>query len=262
MNMICKICSTSSSLFSKAVVREKYDVAYYRCTSCGFIQTEEPYWLDEAYATPINREDIGLVSRNMMLAAITQALIAAFFDIHGKYIDYGGGYGLFVRMMRDKGFDFYLLDKHCDNIFSHNFEVADSGTDRYELLTSFEVLEHLVDPLGEINNMLQYSGSLLVTTDLLPSPPPALENWWYYGLDHGQHVSFYTLQALATLAKKSDLRLSTNGRNLHLLTRKSVPFGLFSLLSRHRVARLCAPFIRTHSLIPADYKKITGKDLL
>jgi hypothetical protein len=228
MNMICKICSTSSSLFSKAVVREKYDVAYYRCTSCGFIQTEEPYWLDEAYATPINREDIGLVSRNMMLAAITQALIAAFFDIHGKYIDYGGGYGLFVRMMRDKGFDFYLLDKHCDNIFSHNFEVADSGTDRYELLTSFEVLE----------------------------------NWWYYGLDHGQHVSFYTLQALATLAKKSDLRLSTNGRNLHLLTRKSVPFGLFSLLSRHRVARLCAPFIRTHSLIPADYKKITGKDLL
>jgi len=248
-------------LFSRAVVRGKYDVAYYRCTSCGFLQSDEPYWLDEAYATPINPEDIGLVSRNMMLSTITKTIIAAFFDLRGKFLDYGGGYGLLVRMMRDKGFDFYLLDKHCDNLFSQNFEVADSGTDRYELLTSFEVLEHLVDPLGEIENMLQYSESLLVTTNLLPSPPPALESWYYYGLDHGQHVSFYTPLALTAIAKKYDLRLSTNGRNLHLLTRKSIPSGIFSLLSRHRVARLFAPFIRLHSLIPADYKKITGKDI-
>jgi hypothetical protein len=259
--MLCKICFSTSSLFSRAVVRGKYDVAYYRCTSCGFLQTEEPYWLDEAYATPINQEDIGLVSRNMMLSAITQTIIAAFFVLRGKFIDYGGGYGLFVRMMRDKGFDFYLLDKHCDNLFSQNFEVTDSGTDRYELLTSFEVLEHLVDPLGEIKKMLQYSESLLVTTNLLPSPPPAIDSWWYYGLDHGQHVSFYTPLALKVIAKKYDLRLSTNGRNLHLLTRKPIPTGIFTLLSRYRVARLCAPFIRMHSLIPTDYKRITGKDI-
>lgn len=259
--MQCKICTSTSSLFSKAVVRGKHDTAYYRCTSCGFIQAEEPYWLDEAYATPINREDIGLVSRNMMLSVITQTVIAAFFDLRGKFVDYGGGYGLFVRMMRDKGFDFYLLDKHCENLFSHNFEVTDSGTDRYELLTSYEVLEHLVDPLSEINNMLKYSNSLLVTTELLPSPPPALERWWYFGLDHGQHVSFYTPQALTAIAKKFDLRLTTNGKNLHLFTRKPIPSGMFSILSRHRIARLCAPFIRLHSLIPADYKKMTGKDI-
>jgi hypothetical protein len=197
----------------------------------------------------------------MMLSTITQVIIAAFFDRRGKFIDYGGGYGLFVRMMRDKGFDFYLLDKHCDNLFSQNFEVVDSRTDKYELLTSFEVLEHLIDPLGEIEGMLQYSESLLFTTELLPSTPPDLEKWWYYGLDHGQHVSFYTPLALATLAKKHDLRLTSNGRNLHLLTRKSIPTGIFSLLSRYRIARLCATFIRMHSLIPADFKKITGKDL-
>jgi hypothetical protein len=44
------------------------------------------------------------------------------FDANNRFIDYGGGYGLFVRLMRDAGFDYYWFDKFCDNVLSKGFE--------------------------------------------------------------------------------------------------------------------------------------------
>ena len=59
--MNCKICNTPSVEFVTKQVLTKYNVKYYRCSSCQFIQTEEPYWLDEAYNKAITKLDIGLV---------------------------------------------------------------------------------------------------------------------------------------------------------------------------------------------------------
>ena len=120
--MECKICSSSSTPFSDATILGKYPAKYYRCGECGFIQTEEPYWLEEARANPINRTDVGLVNRNIHMSAIAKAVIAFFFNANGKYLDYAGGYGLFVRIMRDSGYDFYNHDEHCENLFAPDFE--------------------------------------------------------------------------------------------------------------------------------------------
>jgi hypothetical protein len=97
-------------------------VNYFQCSSCGFIQTETPYWLDEAYKYPINPEDTGLVNRNIVSAKRTSSLLYFLFDPHGTYLDYGGGYGLFVRLMRDSGFNFYWTDPFTKNIFAEGFE--------------------------------------------------------------------------------------------------------------------------------------------
>ncbi len=45
----------------------KYEVQYYRCPECYFAQTEDPYWLDEAYQNALNLSDTGLLFRNKML---------------------------------------------------------------------------------------------------------------------------------------------------------------------------------------------------
>ena len=49
----CKICDSNSHYFATAKVLQKYNVDYFQCSNCGFVQTEEPYWLDEAYSEAI-----------------------------------------------------------------------------------------------------------------------------------------------------------------------------------------------------------------
>jgi hypothetical protein len=253
--MNCKICSMPSNQFSTAELRRRYAVTFFRCESCGFIQTEEPYWLNAAYSDAINPTDVGIISRNIMLATITKAVIFALFDGKKSFLDYGGGYGLLVRMMRDFGFDFYRYDKHCENLFARYFDGNVEGKVGYEVVTAFEVFEHLVDPLADINTMLQFSPNILFTTEIVPIEAPKPGSWQYYGLEHGQHVSFYTNQALSIIAARNHLNLYTDGRYIHLLTNRRMSPTLFHVVSRYKIASFLNLFIRRNSLLQQDYQK-------
>jgi hypothetical protein len=244
-----------SKLFSTTKLRGRYQASFFRCESCGFIQTEEPYWLDIAYSDAINDSDVGLVGRNIMLATITQAVIWTLFDQNRSFLDYGGGYGILVRILRDHGLDFYRYDKHCENLFARNFDGRTDGTVSYELLTAFEVFEHLADPLADINAMLKLSSNVLFTTELVPPETPKPGAWQYYGLEHGQHVSFYTAQTLSVIAAKNHLNLYTDGRTIHLFTSRKVSPYLFYAVSRYKIASLLNLFVRRDSLLQQDYEK-------
>ncbi len=260
--MNCKICGSIAAAFGSAELLRRYPVTYYRCPDCGFVQTEEPYWLEEAYLRPINISDTGIMARNIYNATIVSAIIKICFNPDGKFIDYGGGYGIFVRMMRDRGFDFYRDDKYCDNLFASGFDVADSGTSHFELLTAFEVFEHFVSPSAELEKLLQKSDSILFTTEIIPDNPPQPAEWWYYALDHGQHISFYTRNSLQCMANKNGLNYFNRG-NTHLFTRvklSAIPLK-FKLATHPRIARFLDMFLRKKPLNISDYKQITGMNI-
>ena len=139
---VCRVCKLQAEAFFSTVLLQKYSVKYFKCSKCGYVQTEEPYWLEEAYNTPINDSDTGMIMRNLWLKNITSTLIFFIFDSQGKFLDYGGGYGVFVRLMRDVGFDFYWQDKHTENLFARGFEFSESDNANVELLTCFEAFEH------------------------------------------------------------------------------------------------------------------------
>jgi hypothetical protein len=229
------------------------------------VQTEEPFWLAEAYSQAITKTDIGLVGRNVSLSGLTKSLILAFFDHRAKFLDYGGGYGMFVRLMRDAGLDFYLYDAHCENLFAEGFDLEDSADGSFELLTAFEVFEHLVDPMAEIERMRQFSPSILLTTTLVASPPPPLGEWWYYALEHGQHVALYSHRTLEFIARRWDLHLLSDGQSLHLLTPKKIAPWLFRALlnpyGRLIATQWLGRRLRGRSLLSSDYEKIAGRPL-
>ena len=261
--MNCKICESVSPAFGSAVIMDKYSISYYRCPNCGFVQTEEPYWLNEAYSRPINISDTGIMARNIFNANIVSGILKLCFKSDGKFADYGGGYGIFVRIMRDKGFDFYRDDKYCANLFANGFDIADSGANHFELLTAFEVFEHFVSPSEELEKLLQKSDSILFTTEIMPANQFQPSEWWYYGLNHGQHISFYTYNALKYLANKFQLRYLTRN-NLHLFSRKNdkalkVKFVLATDFYLSHVIQLMA---RKASLTCRDSKMFTGKDIV
>ncbi len=78
--MTCKICGKENKFVFKTKIMKKYEISYFHCENCGFLQTEEPYWLSEAYKEPINITDTGYLSRNINLSKIVATLLVSFFD--------------------------------------------------------------------------------------------------------------------------------------------------------------------------------------
>jgi len=218
--MNCKICNSQMALQFTATVLNKYETGYYTCTSCGFMQTDKPFWLNEAYQNAINTSDTGILIRNQRIARVTTSIIYLFFNTKGKFIDYAGGYGIFTRIMRDIGIDFYWSDPYADNLLAKKFEI-EPGV-RYDLATSFESFEHFEDPITELDKILKISDNIIVTTELLPTPIPTVNDWWYYSPEHGQHISFYTINAFNKLASHFNLHYY-NSDNVHLLVKKKLP---------------------------------------
>ena len=119
---ICRVCKMKVEDIFSTVLLQKHPTQYFQCLDCGYVQTEEPYWLEEAYKTSINDSDTGMIMRNLWFRNVAATTIFFLYDYKGKFLDYGGGYGVFVRLMRDVGFDFYWQDKHTENLFAKEFE--------------------------------------------------------------------------------------------------------------------------------------------
>ena len=257
--MQCKICGSATAPALTAKILGKYNAVYYRCLACGFMQTEEPHWLNELHASAINEIDLGPINRAFSSSKLIEGIILSSFDKNAKFVDYGAGYGVLVRLMRDRGFDFYWQDRYCENLFAKHFP-AELG-DKFELLTAFEVFEHLVDPLTEIRIMLNYSNNLLFSTMLIPYD--VRTDWWYFGPEHGQHVSFYSVQALEHIARRFNLNLYTNSTNLHLLSAKPISKHIFNFFARETrwstIARiLMRRGMRKQSLLMDDFRAVSG----
>ena len=226
----CPICCryTTKKLFN-AVVRKRYKAEYRLCEQCRFLFIKNPNWLREAYKEPINISDTGMLSRNIVLSKVTSTLIYLFFNKKGEFLDYAGGYGVFVRLMRDIGFDFYWQDKYTQNLFAKGFEFTEEKVN-FELITCFEVLEHLENPLDEIEKMFNFSDSILFSTTLLPQDLPKISEWYYYGTEHGQHISFYSFATLQIIAKRLGYNLYSNKANIHLFTKRILNPYIFRVL--------------------------------
>jgi hypothetical protein len=221
----CKICGGTSEYVFNKIILFKYDVSFFKCVNCGFMQTEEPYWIQEAYSSPLSATDTGLIMRPMNFSRVAESVIMKEFDPLGAFLDYGGGNGVFVRMMRDKGFDFYRYDKYATNTYSIGFDLSDieDRIARFELLTSIEVIEHFENPLEEIAKMFSLSDNLLITTFINDNVVlDELKNWWYIGEYNGQHISFYSKKSLEFIAHKYNCNLYTNNIDTHFFSKKKI----------------------------------------
>jgi len=209
-------------------------VQYFECAICGYVQTEKPTWLEEAYASPINPSDTGIMARNLYNVELVLASLALIGKRKGKVVDYAGGHGFLVRLLRDKGINALWADLYSENLVARGFEY--SNDEHVCLVTAFEAFEHFVNPAAEMERLLSIAPSILLTTTLAPRPTPQPSDWWYYGLEHGQHIGFYRLETLEYLAKKFNLNLLTNGSTTHMFTAKK--YSRFAWKILRIIARL------------------------
>lgn len=220
MSMIapCRVCENSADYLMNGELIQ-ISVSYYECPVCGYVETEEPTWLDRAYSDAINLSDTGIMVRNETNAHIVLATLFVLDSLKGTVVDCAGGYGILVRKLRDIGIDAYWSDRYCDNLLAKGFEYLGG---KAELVTSFESFEHFVNPAEELDNMLKIAPSVLLSTEIIARPAPAQSDWWYYGKEHGQHIGFFRVQTLQTLASSRGKYLLTDGHSYHLFSDKKI----------------------------------------
>ncbi|TGK30898.1 class I SAM-dependent methyltransferase [Leptospira gomenensis] len=259
--MNCRVCDESVAFSFRERVLGKYDVSYYYCDRCGALQTEHPYWLEEAYGDAIIDADTGLIRRNLYFSEMLSCILFKLFGAEGSYADIAGGYGMMTRLMRDRGFDYYWSDPYCDNFLAKGFEAEFSEKRKYDAVSAFEVLEHTVDPIGFIADTFQKTNADLIvfSTELFKAPAP--KDWFYFAFEGGQHIVFFQKRTLTEIASRLNLRFYSNG-TFHIFSKRRLS-GLFLNLLRGPFRKLYLLWIRIFlkSKTMSDHYRILNKTL-
>jgi len=194
----CRLCDgKTESLFTLRNMH-RYDVRYYLCSCCNSLQTENPFWLDEAYSDPVRYTDTFAAQRALSMPRLT-LFVAWILGIpsSSNVLDWGGGDGLTTRILRDLGFAAHCHDKYAANTYAGGFNF-DEAT-QYDIVTCFEVLEHMVNPRIELGELLARRPRMVFLSTCFYSGQD--ESWTYLAPYSGRHIFFYTVEALASFAE-------------------------------------------------------------
>lgn len=125
-------------------------------------------------------------------------------------LDVGCGSGAFREHLPQStycGLDpFAVAGTFADVIKQSLSEHVDEARGRYDVVTAFQVIEHLADPLAfarQLLALLRPGGTLIVCAPLHPSPLTAIPNFLINAPPH--HLSWWTVGAFQALARAIDV---------------------------------------------------------
>lgn len=231
----CRLCAgTLRPRFSKLLL-QKHEVRYFECEECGSMQTEEPYWLDEAYAINLSRLDTGAAQRNLTTLAAT-LVIAKMLGVE-NVVDKGGGDGLLCRMLRDYGLNCFVHDKFATPTYAQGYTDPDFATP--DMVIACEVVEHFANPSQDLAAVFETGSPIVMLTTGLYEGQSS--DWWYLASETGQHVFFYSPKAMRMIGDRYAYAYVRLGRFL-MFTRNAsaVKLRILSLILRG----IALPFLR------------------
>jgi 2-polyprenyl-3-methyl-5-hydroxy-6-metoxy-1,4-benzoquinol methylase len=169
-------------------------------------------------------------------------------------------------MMRDKGYNFYRHDIFCKNLFANHFDISDlPDNNKFDILTAFEVFEHLENPIDELKKMLLLSDTIFFSTVLLPNTNVNPENWWYFIPETGQHISLFSLKTLEVISDNLNLYFYSNEKDLHIFSKNKLinnPFILKKLSVFQKIKNKLLKkknFVNKKSLLDSDFNFVRNK---
>lgn len=240
-NYRCRACGNQLERAVRLPVRQ-VPTDLYRCGTCGLYEFPAPDWLDAAYSDPIAAIDVGIATRCLYAARVTEAVVRAEKLGDRRHLDYGGGYGLLTRQLRDRGIDMYHQDPLAANLFAQTFE--GEVDDDYGAVTLIEVFEHLSDPLELMHTLSRHAELIIISTVVVPDPIDDITDWWYLIPDLGQHITFYTPKALEMIAQQVGMHVVSNGINLHVFSQRPMGRTARRVVKDVRFARFVARALR------------------
>jgi 2-polyprenyl-6-hydroxyphenyl methylase/3-demethylubiquinone-9 3-methyltransferase len=203
-------------------------VYYRRCVNCGFLFTDgfDEWTADEFRRHIYNADYLGVDPEYMEARPRAHArLVQHTFGAHKaalRILDYGGGNDVLCAALRAEGFPVAVTY----DPFVPQYSQVPSG--QFDLITCFETLEHMPDPIAGIKAMvalLAEPGLVLFSTLVQPWDFDQLAmNWWYVGPRNG-HISLFSRNALALAWHSQGYSMRSLSENLHVAFRTVPPFA-------------------------------------
>ena len=234
----CRLCGGDAAFQFIKLILHKHQVGYWRCAVCRCLQTDPPHWLGESYRTVHSATDTGMVARTWQMAQMT-SLLLRLADVGPKTpcIDWGGGNGLFCRVMRDQAYHFVTDDKYAEPFYCIGFTRKDWGLAASDVVTSFEVFEHLPDPKNQLEEIVKLNPKIWIFSTQLYAAQD--QTWNYLSPELGRHVFFYSHQGLSRFAEEHGYQF-VRGREMHMFIKRAGNRYLQGRLQRYAASCLLA----------------------
>jgi hypothetical protein len=233
--MPCKICGAPAHPFGTVDFNRSCDepraeklpplgipVQFRRCVDCGFLFTEcYDDWTDQDFKQFIYNDDYIRLDPDYrdVRPRLKAQMICHQFQADRttlRMLDYGGGNGLLSRCLREAGF----TTTETYDPFTPEYSRRPAG--RFDVVTCFETMEHITDPLAKVEDMLGLLSGIGVVLFSTLVQPANFENigmsWWYVGPRNG-HVSLFTRKALGIAWGRHGFRVASFNDSDHLAFR-------------------------------------------
>jgi hypothetical protein len=232
----CKVCGGSTRLFDVVDFGRQCNVTpypdgvagvpvyYHRCSACGLLFTtffdsfDVGAWSRHVYNADYSRIDPDYGDKRAHRnAGLILSSAKNLWSTDARGCDYGGGLGATADRLRAMGLQFDT----CDPFGKQDKDVRDGA---YRMVSAFEVLEHVPDPLSTFARMVALLGDgpawMLVSTAISDEvrQPGDLSRWWYAAPRNG-HITLHAEASLRYLGQINGLQYRKVTKGLHLFGR-------------------------------------------
>jgi len=222
---ICPICQNAKNfLLVKDFARENTKYYLYECPKC-----KVQFWLPRVVVTKewYEKEGNPYHIRDLAKLKISRGYHKFFLEKYKnlpqgtRVLDLGCGTGEFLAELSKKGCDVFGLDFDRDavkiagqrfglkNVYAMSFEEFFKKQDlpKFDMITFFEVIEHLPDPLtfiSEVKKLLKPSGKVVLSTPCRERMLANLNSWDF----PPHHLTRWNKEAILKVFSISGLRVS------------------------------------------------------
>jgi 2-polyprenyl-6-hydroxyphenyl methylase/3-demethylubiquinone-9 3-methyltransferase len=238
----CKICGGVARLYGVVDLHKGCDrlptsgvpIYYRRCAACDFLFSDTfDCWSDEQFRARIYNDDypeIDLDYKGPRPHSNADSVVRMW----GKYkaemriLDFGGGNDLFCARLRANGFPVAVT--YDPMVPAH----ARRPDRKFDLVTCFETLEHVPDPVASAALMVESvaePGFILYSTVVQPADFSNQGLAWWYVAPRNGHISLFSKRALSALWSQHGYKTFSFNDGMHLAFR-TLPTFLAHLQSR------------------------------
>lgn len=234
--IVCPVCRTACSQFDVVDLSKSCNgrgdnhvglagvpIRYVVCDECGFCFAPEMHkWPLKKFEELIYNDEYVQVDPDYLdnrPRANAGSLRAAFPSLPDavRHLDYGGGNGLLAKLLRESNWNSASYDPFI------NRDTSPEQLGKFDLITVFEVFEHVPDVQGlmsDLRSLLSSEGLVIFSTLLSDGNirPNERLNWWYAAPRNG-HISLFSRKSLTILAHESGFDFGSFSDGVHVFFR-------------------------------------------
>ncbi len=233
---LCPLCRSSSTAYDvvdfnksceelrgKHLPAKGMPIQYALCDQCELLFAVDMIgWSDEQYRDLVYNDNYAEIDPDYVSTrpvGNAAYLDGAFHAVRGqiRHLDYGGGNGVMSETLRARGWNSTSYDPFYEG------RADGPGLGRFNMITAFEVFEHVPDPailIADLKDLLTDDGVVLFTTTVSDGQirRSGRLTWWYAAPRNG-HVCIYSNKALKSLADQGGFKVASFNPSTHMYYR-------------------------------------------